>query len=174
MKLFHTGNLEIPDPDIHHGRVNADFGQGFYLTPDEEFTRRWARKDSVINVYELDTTDLDIHIFKRDEEWFRYIFSNRKAKDTVNSDVVMGPISNDTIYDTLGVISSGHLKPEEALKLLSIGPVYTQLAIKTEKAVNQLKWIYAEKSVRSPEFDEMLKKEQEEYLKEFARVMKAL
>ena len=30
MKLYHTGTVEIPVPDIRHGRVNADFGQGFY------------------------------------------------------------------------------------------------------------------------------------------------
>lgn len=36
MKLFHTGFDEIREPDVHHGRVNADFGQGFYLTADAE------------------------------------------------------------------------------------------------------------------------------------------
>ena len=40
MKLYHTSTLEIPLPDIHHGRINADFGQGFYLTPDADFTYR--------------------------------------------------------------------------------------------------------------------------------------
>ena len=32
------------DPDITIGRKNADFGQGFYLTDDLDFTRRWARE----------------------------------------------------------------------------------------------------------------------------------
>lgn len=32
MLLYHTGYQEIREPDIHHGRKNADFGQGFYLT----------------------------------------------------------------------------------------------------------------------------------------------
>ena len=49
MKPYHTGTVEIPLPDICHGRVNADFGQGFYLTPDLDFTYRWARKDAVVN-----------------------------------------------------------------------------------------------------------------------------
>lgn len=47
----------------------------------------------------------------------------------------MGPIANDTIFDTLGIISSGYLKPDEALSILKIGPEYRQVAIKTEKAV---------------------------------------
>ncbi|MDC7301289.1 DUF3990 domain-containing protein [Agathobacter ruminis] len=29
-------------PDIHCGRKNADFGQGFYLTGDVDFAHRWA------------------------------------------------------------------------------------------------------------------------------------
>ena len=47
----------------------------------------------------------------------------------------MGPIANDTIFDTLGIISSGYLKPDEALSILKIGLEYRQVAIKTEKAV---------------------------------------
>lgn len=44
----------------------------------------------------------------------------------------------------MGMISSGFLSPEDALKLLMIGPEYTQVAIKTEKAIGNLKWIRAE------------------------------
>lgn len=34
MILYHTGKVEIRTQDIHYGRKNADFGWGFYLTPD--------------------------------------------------------------------------------------------------------------------------------------------
>ena len=39
MQLYHTGFQEIRTPDVHHGRKNADFGQGFYLTADAAFAR---------------------------------------------------------------------------------------------------------------------------------------
>ena len=42
MRLYHTSDREIRNPDLPRGRKNADFGQGFYLTPDREFTYRWA------------------------------------------------------------------------------------------------------------------------------------
>ena len=32
MRLYHTGHMEIRNPDIHRGQKNADFGQGFYMT----------------------------------------------------------------------------------------------------------------------------------------------
>ena len=172
MKLYHTGDKEIRDPDIRRGRKNADFGQGFYLTPDLEFARRWAGKNAVLNEYELDESGLNIHRFSRSEEWFDYIFHNRRAKDSLTVDVVIGPIANDTIFETLGIISSGILKTEEALKLLEIGPEYTQVAVKTEKAVQQLRWIGAEKLAGLSE--ELRRAEQEEYAKAFEQVMREM
>ena len=139
MKLYHTGEVVIREPDIRRGRKNADFGQGFYLTPDEEFARRWAGPDAILNEYELDTDGLTVHRFRRDEDWFRYIFQNRKARDGLGVDIIAGPITNDTIFDTFGIISSGFLSTEDAMRLLMIGPEYTQVAIKTERAVRQLR-----------------------------------
>lgn len=43
MRLYHAGFEIIRQPDVHFGRRNADFGQGFYLTADADFARRWAR-----------------------------------------------------------------------------------------------------------------------------------
>ncbi len=174
MRLYHTGNVVIQKPDIHRGRANADFGQGFYLTPDEEFTYRWAGRDAVINVYDLDMTGLKVHQFTRDLAWFEYIFSNRRVKDTLDADIVIGPIANDTIYDTLGILSSGYLSSEEALSLLMIGPEYTQLAIKSENALRQLRWIDAKTDVNSERYAALLRKEQQEYQEQFAAAMLAL
>ena len=166
MILYHTSNREIRNPDIHYGRKNADFGWGFYLTPDREFTYRWARDNAVVNEYELDESGLDIHTFSRDVDWFQYIFYNRRAKDSLMADVVTGPIASDMIFDTLGVISSGFLKPEDALKLLMIGPAYTQAAIKTQRAAQQLHWIRSERISRLDEA--ALKSEQDLFQEAFA------
>lgn len=167
MILYHTSEKEIINPDIHYGRKNADFGWGFYLTPDRDFTYRWAGQNAVVNQYEFDKNGLSIQEFTRSIEWLQYIFDNRRTKDTLMVDAVMGPIANDTIFDTLGILSSGYLEPEAALKLLMIGPEYTQIAIKTEKALKQLRFIKSEKIEGVT--GEALKKEQDAYLDVFAR-----
>ena len=167
MILYHTTNQEIRKPDIHHGRKNADFGWGFYLTPDREFACRWAKDEAIVNIYELDLDDLSVHRFSRSPEWFEYIFYNRRLQDGLNTDVVIGPIANDTIFDTLGIMSSGFLKPEAAVRLLMIGPEYTQVVIKTEKALKQLRFIRSEKIERMD--GEALQMEQEAYQKAFAQ-----
>ena len=170
MILYHTSDREIQHPDIHSGRKNADFGWGFYLTPDRDFTYRWARANAVVNTYEFDEDGLDIHYFSRNAEWFDYIFGNRRLKDTLTADVVMGPIANDTIFDTLGIVSSGYLKPEEALQFLMVGPEYTQVVIKSEKAVRNLKWVSSERIERPDE--NLLKAEQKAYLESVSQRLK--
>lgn len=68
MILYHTSDRQIRHPDIHHGRKNADFGWGFYLSPDRDFTYRWARERAIVNTYEFDDKGPKIKRFTRSEE----------------------------------------------------------------------------------------------------------
>lgn len=147
INLYHAGYVVIEHPDIHYGRKNADFGQGFYTTDNSEFARRWAREkpgtDIIINSYSLDTGNLKVKEFKRDTEWFEYIFANRRMNPDIYADydVIIGPIANDTIYDTLGIITSGFLSDEEAMKVLMVGPCFRQIVLKSERAASNLKFL---------------------------------
>ena len=149
MLLFHTGFSEIPSPDVAHGRRNADFGPGFYLSDSEAFSRRWARErsgsETVVNRYELETEGLLIREFQRDGDWFEYISRNRAGfPDSLKDyDVIAGPIANDTIYDTWGILTSGLLPPQTALQLLCLGNEYRQIVIKTERATKHLRFLSA-------------------------------
>lgn len=150
MLLYHTGYQEIRNPDVHYGRKNADFGQGFYTTDYVEFARRWAKErrgfDIVLNTYALETEGLRVYRLERTAEWFEYIYGNRRgrADRLPEADVIIGPIANDTIYDTMGIITSGFLDKKLALKILQLGPEYRQIVLKTEKAAGQLAWISSE------------------------------
>ena len=86
--------------------------------------------------------------------------------------MIIGPIANDTIFDTLGIMTSGYLKPENAMKLLLIGPEYRQVAIKTEKGVKQLRFIRSEKIDRMDE--KALKAEQDAFQKAFAEELQRI
>ncbi len=172
MRLYHAGSAVIPEPDLRRGRKNADFGQGFYLTPDLAFARRWAAPGAFINEYELNEDGLLIHRFRRDGDWFDYIFNNRRARDGIRADAVIGPIANDTIFETFGIISSGFLKPADAMRLLMIGPEYTQVALKTEKAAGRLRWIRADEAPRPD--PETRRAEQHAYDISFAEVLQEI
>ncbi len=148
--LYHTGFQTVAEPDVHFGRKNADFGQGFYLSGDREFSLRWARQrrgcDTVLNIYEFDPAGLKIKEFCRDEAWFDYISANRAgaADALAGYDVIVGPVANDTLYDTWGIITVGLLKRPQALRLLTGGPQYFQTVLKTEAAASRLRFLSAE------------------------------
>ena len=177
--LFHASYQVIENPDVHHGRKNADLGQGFYTTDDRVFANRWVRespgKDIIINHYELDDSDLKVKKFERNKEWFDYIFANRRLKpDSYEEyDLIIGPIANDTIYDTFGIITSGYLTDEEAMKLLMVGPCSYQIVLKTQKAADNLKFIKSEilSQDKIIEGRREYEKENKAYQAEFAKVM---
>ena len=146
MILYHTGFQEIRHPDPYIGRANADFGQGFYLSDDPEFSKRWARErrgeKTYLNEYALACEGLIVKRLSKGIEWFEYIFGNRTGKADAFSgcDVIIGPIANDTIYDTWGILTSGFVDAQTALRVLMLGRAYTQIAIKTEKAAAALRF----------------------------------
>ena len=88
--------------------------------------------------------------------------------------MIVGPIANDTIYDTWGISTSGLLSREQSLRLLMIGLVYRQTAIKTERAASQLSFISAQviEEKEIAEYRDKVLEEQDAYQKEFVEVMK--
>ena len=179
MNIYHVGFSKIETPDIHFGRKNADFGQGFYVSPNKDFAKKWGKKrnglDTIFNEYFLDDTGLNIKTFERNEEWFNYITNNRQNKDDYlkEYDIIIGPIANDTIYDTYGALTSGMIPMDIVLKVLCAGPQYTQIVLKTQKAVDNLKFI----SSHVIPYEELLnnassvRKEEIEYQEEMSKIL---
>ena len=180
--LYHTGFREIREPDVHFGRKNADFGQGFYMTAEKEFASRWATEQkgasAWMNSYEMDLSGLRIYRFERDASWYDYIRNNRAGKkDAIpDADLIIGPIANDTIYNTYGILTSGLLSPEEALRLLRIGPEYVQYALKTERAASHLRWLSVQEiraeSIRM--YRSLLAEEEKIYQQQLSAEMEAM
>ncbi len=182
MIVYHTGYGEIPCPDVHFGRVNADFGQGFYVTAQREFALRWAQERKgasvIVNRYSLDLTGLTVCRLKRDAEWLDSILRHRAARPDIAPvpDVIIGPIANDTLFDTMGIISSGLLSADETLRLLQIGPIYEQIVLRTDRAAAQLRFLSA-RVLTSDELRqnrERHRQEQEAYQEAFAQTMASM
>ena len=179
LNLYHTSELELKNPDINYGRRNADFAGGFYLSDSAEFARKWADdRKSVVNEYTLDLSGLKVKRFSLDEEWFGYISANRAGSADALSDfdVIIGPVANDTLYDTYGIITSGFVSSADSLRLLKVGKRYTQLNVKSAKAASQLKWEHA--AVLSSEEIEasakVVRKEEAEFRKAFWEALSEL
>jgi hypothetical protein len=176
LKLYHSSKNIINKPDIYHGRSNADFGKGFYLSLDLDFSKKWnSGTDSYINIYELDLTNLNIKYLNQNTEWFNYILNNRQNNDVFKDyDLIIGPISNDTLFDTFGLLTSGYIKDKKALKVLKQGPKYIQVVIKSEKALNNLKFInyINETEDEIIHFKAIVKKEEKKFLNKFYKILR--
>ncbi len=72
-------------------------------------------KNTIMNIYELDCSCLNIKKFKLDEEWLK--------------------------YNLYGVITSGYLTSNQSLRILKIGNEYTQVVLNSPKAIDNLKFI---------------------------------
>ena len=176
-RLYHSGFQIIERPDLKIGRRNADFGQGFYLSGDAEFSRRWARQrkgmTTYLNEYELDPEGLNIKRFSLDGEWLDYILANRSSRPDAlaDHDVIIGPIAVDTIYETWGVITGGVINKEQALELLKIGQTYEQTVIKTKKGLSSLRFVKAETigEEETAAYLETLRREEREFQETFAK-----
>ena len=121
---------------------------------------------------------LKIKKLTRNEEWYTYIFANRSVQPDrfAGYDVVIGPIANDTLYDTLGITTSGFLSKEEALALLQIGPEYFQAVIRTPAALAALTWtgarMLSSEEIRASQA--IVRAEAEEYQIAFAQMLEKL
>jgi hypothetical protein len=61
--------------------------------------------------------------------------------NTDDYDVVMGPVANDDVFEVIEYYEDGTLTKEMAINALKIKKLFMQLTLKTEAALNMLKFI---------------------------------
>jgi hypothetical protein len=128
MKLYHTSNVAVPQPDTVHSRRHLDFGRGFYLTPIESQARNYGQRfirrgePAVMNIYDFDAnaaTDAIRRVFDAyDGEWLDYITACRKGLPHEHYDIIEGGIADDQVFDTVDLYLQGTYTREQALDQL--------------------------------------------------------
>jgi len=147
MKVYHGSYMEIQNPNLHQGRVDIDFGQGFYLTEDRKMAEKWAagKSTSVLNVYELDFQNLNVVKLGLTEQWLDFVSYNRgfgdKAFDTESIDVIIGPTADDKMFNTLSLCFSGLIDKKQTIKYLNVAGYSNQIVLKTDKAIKNLSFL---------------------------------
>ena len=158
IKLYHGSNISIEQIDLSVGRKGKDFGQGFYLSPDLQQTRRMAQiaveregyGKPIVTAYFFDEKHLDDENvrFKRFEaytaEWAKFIVANRQNRtDTPihDFDIVYGPIANDRVGVQVQLYMQRYIDVERLVEELKfISPTF-QYFFGTEKAIQLLQKI---------------------------------
>lgn len=156
MKLYHTSNIEVRNPNIEFSRNHLDFGKGFYLTSLKEqaikYGQRFLRKEenAYLNVYELDDEigcSFTSKVFDSyNGEWLDYVAACRKGMPRQEYDIIEGGIADDQVFDTIDLYFTGIYTREQALDQLRYKKPNHQVCITNQLLIdNNLQFLYSEK-----------------------------
>ena len=147
LRVYHGSYCEVNTPSLDNGRIDADFGIGFYVTPDIMMAEKWAcrKKKPIINEYILDIDKLSEYSFSLDEEWLDFVIQNRNGDDTTFSpydfDILKGATADDKLFATIEQYESGFIDSETAVEVLNCMKIGQQLCIRTKKGLENLHFI---------------------------------
>lgn len=151
MKVYHGSDTVVQKPRILHSKRRMDFGSGFYTTQSCTQAEKWARsvrrrRDSPeAFVTEFDYEEkpgMNVLIFDGPSaEWFDFIIRNRKGTFTHDYDIIIGPVADDSVYDTLFLFESGYITREEAIRKLNSAKLDGQILFHTDKSLECITYI---------------------------------
>ena len=158
MILYH-GSIELVEqPEIRKKKKEnsfLDFGTGFYTTTSYEQAERWAKikmrrenkTTGYVSVYEFDfeTAEKECEIKRfhsADLEWLNFVVANRSGKTTtVKSDMYIGPVADDNVYQSIRYFETGVYDAEYTVKKLKTEILHDQWTFHTEKPLSLVKFI---------------------------------
>ena len=154
--LFHGAKGEIiGDIDVHHGRDNNDFGQGFYTGESYEQAISFVSGFDNSSVYYLsfDDKDLKCKRYEVDQEWMMTIAYYRGTldeyknhpkiqalvKESRDCDYIIAPIADNRMFQIINSFIAGELTDEQCKHCLAATNLGMQYIFISEKAASQVK-----------------------------------
>jgi len=135
MKVYHGSYVKIDKIDLSKSKPNKDFGKGFYVTKIRNHAEEWAEiigekyeTDGFVSEFEFSENDFTKSICKikrfdaYNEEWLDFVVKNRDKNSETPAhdyDIVIGPVANDKIQNTLRIYLKGKISKEKFLKMLT-------------------------------------------------------
>jgi hypothetical protein len=157
LDLYHGGEFPVVSPSCASPRAGRplDFGSGFYTTTSLDQAERWvgirirqkAYTKGCVSHYRCHPELLmgSLNVLRFDgakEEWFDFVMANRHDPDfTHNYDIVLGPVANDNVYETLTLFEDGIITKQEAIVRLKTYKLVDQILFHSEKALAMLEFV---------------------------------
>lgn len=156
--LFHGAKSSIEGPlNVHAGRYNNDFGQGFYAgeTFEQAITYVSGFEHSSVYFLAFDDEQLISKQYYVDQEWMMTIAYYRGTLDkyknhpivkniieqSKNCDYIIAPIADNRMFHIIDSFIQGEITDEQCKHCLAATNLGYQYVFKTERAISQLKII---------------------------------
>ena len=170
LTLYHGSENIIDKPSLDKGKVNNDYGRGFYCCKDNELAKEWACKkgnDGYVNKYELELKGLKVLDLQEEKynvlHWIALLLENRKLTisssiadiasyylhmnyliDVSKYDVIIGYRADDSYFAYAEAFISNSLPLNSLKKSLMLGNLGIQVVLVSNKAFNNLEYINSE------------------------------
>ena len=146
--VYHGGTEIVSKPELRQSQRFLDFGPGFYTTHSYEQARRWAERQrrirslmsAIVCRYDISGLwDAQLSIRRFDgptPEWLEAVVNCRRGIDVFAcNDVVVGPVADDSVFETIRFYETGIYTQEETIKRLQTEKLFNQVAFKSERSL---------------------------------------
>ena len=161
LDLYHGGESPVKVPQVVSPKASRplDFGSGFYTTTSLDQARKWIGirlrqhmyETGCVSHFTADWTDIEKSGLKTlvfhgpEEAWFDFVMDNRHTTGFSHDyDIVMGPVANDNVYETLTLFEDGIILKSEAIARLKTYKLVDQVLFHTEAALKFLHFVDSE------------------------------
>lgn len=164
--LYHGSEQLVEEPSFGKGRVNNDFGLGFYCTESEALAKEWAvssLRNGFANRYTLDTEYLNILNLNSPDytilNWIAVLVEHRlfsiktpvarRAKRylidhfgvNVNAyDLITGYRADDSYFDYAESFLNNGVSVEQLARAMRLGKLGEQIVVKSQFAFSRLRY----------------------------------
>ena len=164
--IYHGSNQIVETPTFGAGRVNNDFGLGFYCTESNDLAKEWAvssLSDGYSNRYTLDTEYLNILKLNSPEytilNWMAVLVEHRlfsiktpvarRSRQylienfgiNVNAyDLIIGYRADDSYFDYAEAFLNNAITVEQLSRAMELGKLGEQIVLKSKFAFSKIKF----------------------------------
>ena len=154
--LFHGAKNTIEgEVDLNHSRLDIDMGKGFYLGESFEQASSYIFSHKKSSVYLFDVRELEklkTREFSVSLEWMLFVsyyrgylkeyenspFIKKLIEEVEQLDVVIAPIADNDMYETMAQFSRGDITDLQAISALSASNLGKQHVLKSELACQKI------------------------------------
>lgn len=168
MTVYHGSQIIVDKPLFGEGRLNNDYGQGFYCCEEIELAKEWSCQDpegGFVNIYEIDMSDMNVLKINADNvvSWLAILMSNRIvrysslvermtseyiiehfAPDISGYDAVKGYRADDSCFTFVRAFLSNTISLEQLRNAMELGGLGVQICLKSRKSFDKIRFIKAE------------------------------